>query len=84
VVAFIDDIFIYFRSKEEHVEHLRTTLRTLEEHKLYAKLKKCEFWGHHLYVVRCEIYTDHKILNYVFTQKELNMRQTRWSELLED
>ena len=31
-----------------------------------------------------EIYSDHKSLKYIFTQKELNMRQTRWIELIKD
>jgi len=44
VVVFINDILVYSRTKEEHVEHLRTVLKTLEEHKLYAKFKKCDFW----------------------------------------
>lgn len=39
---------------------------------------------HYLYGVSCEIYTDHKSLKYIFTQKELNMRQRRWLELLKD
>jgi len=42
VIVFIDDILVYSRTKEEHVEHLRTVLKTLEEHKLYAKFKKCD------------------------------------------
>src|SRR5664279_823084 len=33
---------------------------------------------------RCEVFTDHKSLKYIFTQKELNMRQTRWLELIKD
>ena len=37
-----------------------------------------------LYGERCEIYTDHKSLNYFFTKKELNMRQRRWLELIKD
>jgi hypothetical protein len=37
-----------------------------------------------LYGKRCEIYTDHKSLKYLFTQKELNMRQRRWLELIKD
>ena len=33
---------------------------------------------------RCEIYTDHKSLKYIFTQPELNLRQRRWLELVKD
>lgn len=40
----IDDVLIYYRSDEEHVEHLRAVLQTLRERKLFAKLYKCEFW----------------------------------------
>jgi len=44
VVVFIDDILIYSRSKEEHMEHLRTVLGVLRRQHLYAKLSKCDFW----------------------------------------
>ncbi|XP_075497506.1 uncharacterized protein LOC142534522 [Primulina tabacum] len=44
VVVFIDDIFIYSPSEEEHKEHLCLTLQTLREMELYAKFKKYEFW----------------------------------------
>ncbi|WVZ76592.1 hypothetical protein U9M48_024557 [Paspalum notatum var. saurae] len=44
VVVFIDDILIYSKTDEEHEEHLRLVLQKLREHKLYAKLSKCEFW----------------------------------------
>ena len=43
MVVFIDDIFIYSKSKEEHAEYLRIVLQFLKEKKLYAKLSKCEF-----------------------------------------
>ena len=33
---------------------------------------------------RCEAFTDHKSLKYIFTQKDLNMRQIRWLELIKD
>ena len=44
VVVFIDDIIIYSKTKEEHVEHLRIVLSRLREHQLYAKFSKYEFW----------------------------------------
>ena len=34
--------------------------------------------------VKCEVYTNHRSLQYVFTQKDLNLRQSRWMELLND
>ena len=43
-----------------------------------------KIWRHYLYGEKCEIYTDHKSLKYIFTQKELNMRQRRWLELIKD
>jgi len=43
VIVFLDDILVYSKSIEEHVEHLRTVLQILRENKLYGKLSKCEF-----------------------------------------
>jgi ribonuclease HI len=39
---------------------------------------------HYLYGQKCNVYTDHKSLKYIFTQSELNMRQRRWLELIKD
>jgi hypothetical protein len=44
VMLFIDDILDYSRSEEEHEEHLCLVLQKLRDHRLYAKLSKCEFW----------------------------------------
>ncbi|KAK8938783.1 hypothetical protein KSP39_PZI011459 [Platanthera zijinensis] len=41
-------------------------------------------WRHYLYGVHCDIFSDHKNLKYVDTQKELNIRQRRWVEFLAD
>jgi hypothetical protein len=38
----------------------------------------------YLYGQKCDIYTDHKSLKYIFTKSELNMRQRRWLELIKD
>ncbi|GJX73889.1 putative reverse transcriptase domain-containing protein [Tanacetum coccineum] len=44
VIVFIDDILIYHKTREDHVEHLRLVLGLLKMEKMYAKLSKCEFW----------------------------------------
>jgi hypothetical protein len=41
-------------------------------------------WRYYLYGQKCDVYTDHKSLKYIFTQSELNMRQRRRLELIED
>lgn len=51
---------------------------------LAAVVFALKIWRHYLYGEKCEIFTDHKSLKYIFTQKELNMRQRRWLELIKD
>ncbi|GKA62220.1 putative reverse transcriptase domain-containing protein [Tanacetum coccineum] len=168
--VFIDDILIYSKTREEHVDHLRLVLELLRKEKLYAKFSKCKFWlrevqflGHVInglvryycrfienfskiaksltiltqkcktfdwgeeqelafqtlkdklcnvpvlslpdgledFMVYCDasglglgyvlmqrsksvLYTNHKSLQHIFSQKELNMRQRRWIELFSD
>ncbi|GKB46542.1 putative reverse transcriptase domain-containing protein [Tanacetum coccineum] len=160
LIVFIDDILIYYKTREEHVEHFRLFLKLLKKEKLYAKFSKFEFWlrevqflGHvingngihvdpseeqelvfqtlkdklcsapvlalpdgpedfvlkiheknytihdlelgavvfslkiwryYLYGIKSVIFIDHKSLQHIFSQKELNMRHRRWIELFSD
>ena len=48
VVVYFDNIFIYSRSKEDHIDHLRQVFQTLKIESLYTNLKKCEFMTKHV------------------------------------
>ena len=43
-IVFIDDILVYSKSKDEHMDHLRIVLQVLKEHQLVAEYSKCEYW----------------------------------------
>ncbi|GKF48128.1 putative reverse transcriptase domain-containing protein, partial [Tanacetum coccineum] len=43
-----------------------------------------KIWRHYLYGTKCTVFTDHKSLQHILNQKDLNMRQCRWLELLSD
>ncbi|GJU35990.1 putative reverse transcriptase domain-containing protein [Tanacetum coccineum] len=47
-------------------------------------MQKEKIWRHYLYGTKCTVFTDHKSLQHILDQKELNMRQRRWLELLSD
>jgi hypothetical protein len=51
---------------------------------LAVVVQALKIWRHYLMGNRCNIFTDHKNLKYIFTQSELNMRQRRWLELIKD
>ncbi|XP_073057343.1 uncharacterized mitochondrial protein AtMg00860-like [Primulina eburnea] len=44
IIVFIDDILIDSKNRDEHSRPLRTALQVLQDRKLYAKFRKCEFW----------------------------------------
>ncbi|KAJ9547079.1 LOW QUALITY PROTEIN: hypothetical protein OSB04_019622 [Centaurea solstitialis] len=54
----------------------------IHDMELAAMVFELKIWRHYLFGTKCQIYTDHKSLQYLFNQKELNMR--RWIELLSD
>jgi hypothetical protein len=51
---------------------------------LAAVVHALKIWRHYLIGHRCEIYSDHKSLKYIFTKSILNLRQRRWLELIKD
>ena len=51
---------------------------------LAAVVHALKTWRHYLIGNHCDVYTDHKSLKYIFTQKELNLWQRRWLELIKD
>ena len=51
---------------------------------LTAVVFALKIWRHYLYGETCRISTDHKSLKYLLTQKELNLRQRKWLELIKD
>jgi hypothetical protein len=51
---------------------------------LAAVVHALKIWRHYLMGKRCELYTDHKSLKYIFTRSNLNIRQRRWLELIKD
>jgi hypothetical protein len=51
---------------------------------LAAMVHALKTWRHYLYGQKCDVYTDHKSLKYIFIQSELNMRQRRWLGLIND
>ncbi|GKD40370.1 putative reverse transcriptase domain-containing protein, partial [Tanacetum coccineum] len=57
---------------------------TTPDLELGAVVFSLKFWRHYLYGIKCTVFTDHKSLQHILDQKELNMRQRRWLELLAD
>ncbi|GKC54774.1 putative reverse transcriptase domain-containing protein [Tanacetum coccineum] len=51
---------------------------------LIQREKVIALWRHYFYGTKCVVFTDHKSLQYILNQKELNLRQRRWIELLSD
>nr|GEU61086.1 hypothetical protein [Tanacetum cinerariifolium] len=76
--------------REKVIANASRKLRKNEENytthdlELGAVVFALRLWRHYLYGTKCTVYTDHKSLQYILDQKELNIRQRRWVELLSD
>nr|GEW73549.1 retrotransposon protein, putative, Ty3-gypsy subclass [Tanacetum cinerariifolium] len=57
---------------------------TTHDLELRAVVFALKIWRHYLYGTKCTVFTDHKSLQHILDQKELNMRQHRWLELIND
>ncbi|GJW51480.1 putative reverse transcriptase domain-containing protein [Tanacetum coccineum] len=72
---------ISYASRQLKIHEKNYTTHDLE---LGAVVFALKIWRHYLYGTKCTVYTDHKSLQHILDQKELNMRQRRWLELLSD
>ncbi|GJT28579.1 putative reverse transcriptase domain-containing protein [Tanacetum coccineum] len=72
---------IAYASRQLKVYEKNYTTHDLELGSVVFALK---IWRHYMYGTKCTMFTDHKSLQHILDQKELNMRQRRWLELLSD
>ncbi|GKB67622.1 putative reverse transcriptase domain-containing protein [Tanacetum coccineum] len=72
---------IAYASRQLKIHEKNYTTHDLELGTVVFALK---IWRHYLYGTKCTVFTDHKSLQHILNQKELNMRQRRWLELLSD
>ncbi|GJZ56544.1 putative reverse transcriptase domain-containing protein [Tanacetum coccineum] len=72
---------IAYASRQLKIHEKNYTTYDLE---LRAVVFALKMWRHYLYGTKCIMFTDHKSLQHILDQKELNMRQRRWLELLTD
>ena len=76
-----DGRVVLYASRQLKPHELNYATHDLE---LAAVVHALKTWRHYLIGNCCDVYTDHKSLKYIFTQKELNLRQKRWLELIKD
>ena len=72
VVVYLDDIFIYSNTEEEHVQTVKKVLQLLRDNNLFAKSSKCEFHKDEL-----------SFLGYVVSRKGLSMDHDKVSKILD-
>ncbi|GJU13149.1 putative reverse transcriptase domain-containing protein [Tanacetum coccineum] len=72
---------IAYASRQLKIHEKNYTTHDLE---LGAVVFALKIWRHYLYGTKCTVFTNHKSLQHILNQKELNMRQRCWLELLSD
>nr|GEY11437.1 reverse transcriptase domain-containing protein [Tanacetum cinerariifolium] len=72
---------IAYASRQLKIHEKNYTTHYLELGSMVFALK---LWRHYLYGTKCTVFTDHKSLQHILDQKELNIRQRRWIKLLSD
>ncbi|GKE38105.1 putative reverse transcriptase domain-containing protein, partial [Tanacetum coccineum] len=72
---------IAYASRQLKIHEKNYTTHDLE---LRAVVFSLKLWRHYLYETKCMVFTDHKSLQHILNQKELNMRQRHWLDLLSD
>ncbi|GJU19922.1 putative reverse transcriptase domain-containing protein [Tanacetum coccineum] len=72
---------IAYASRQLKIYEKNYTTHNLE---LGAVVFALKIWRHYLYGTKCTVFTDHKSLQHILDQKEMNMRQHRWLELLSE
>ncbi|GJU90635.1 putative reverse transcriptase domain-containing protein [Tanacetum coccineum] len=88
IIVFIDDILVYYKDEEEHGKHLKIILELLKKenqgqsHRVgFVPMMPVEV---RQFLGLARFFTDHKSLQYILNQKELNLRKRRWIKLLSD
>ena len=76
-----DDRVITYASRQLKKHETNCPTHYLE---LVAMVFALKIWRHCIYGKMCQVFTDHKSLKYLLTQRELNLRQRRWLELIKD
>nr|GFC46567.1 putative reverse transcriptase domain-containing protein [Tanacetum cinerariifolium] len=88
--ASIKDLGAVLMQREKVISYASRQLKIHEENytthdlELGAVVFALKIWRHYLYGTKRTVFTDHKSLQHILDQKELNMRQRRWLELLSD
>ncbi|GJV35197.1 putative reverse transcriptase domain-containing protein [Tanacetum coccineum] len=87
---FIEGLGAVLMQREKVIAYASRQLKPHEENytthdlELGAVVFALKIWRHYLYGTKCTVFTDHKSLQHILDQKELNIRQHRWLELLAD